>query len=292
MASALAGLGHARRGRGARRRRSPASIPSRARCTTASRWRCRRTATSPAAEAEVRRALAIDPDAARGARDARRAAGAGRADRRAPAITCCGRRRAAPAPPARPAGSSTTRSAGPRRRAPCSRSPRWRGPRRSMPRRCASWASICSRRGAATSPSRTTWRSTPGIRARPTSSRRWAWRCWSGGGRRARRGRWSVPSASTGRRPSAHLHLAIAYVQIDRPGRARRGAARPGLRPDYPQARGVIDALARGALPKAARRASQPACNGALCSARSLVSLKSDRAGARSRAASAGSWTS
>ena len=41
--------------------RSPASTPSPAPCTIASRWRCRRTAISASAEAEVRRALSIDP---------------------------------------------------------------------------------------------------------------------------------------------------------------------------------------------------------------------------------------
>ncbi len=48
------------------------------------------------------------------------------------------------------------------------------------------------------------------------------------------------------RRPSSHLHLAIAYVQIDRRddglAEARRALA---LRPDYPQARGVVEALTR-----------------------------------------------
>jgi tetratricopeptide (TPR) repeat protein len=47
-----------------------------------------------------------------------------------------------------------------------------------------------------------------------------------------------------GARPSSHLHLAIAYVQIDRREEAiaetRRALA---LRPDYPQARGVLEAL-------------------------------------------------
>jgi Flp pilus assembly protein TadD len=47
-----------------------------------------------------------------------------------------------------------------------------------------------------------------------------------------------------GARPSSHLHLAIAYVQIDRRGDALAEARRAlALRPDYPQARGVIDAL-------------------------------------------------
>jgi Flp pilus assembly protein TadD len=47
-------------------------------------------------------------------------------------------------------------------------------------------------------------------------------------------------------RPSSHLHLAIAYVQIDRPDDARAAAQRAlALRPDYPQARGVIEALRR-----------------------------------------------
>lgn len=50
-----------------------------------------------------------------------------------------------------------------------------------------------------------------------------------------------------GTRPSAHLHLAIAYVQIDRPAEALVEARRAlELRPDYPQARGVIEALRRG----------------------------------------------
>ncbi len=50
-----------------------------------------------------------------------------------------------------------------------------------------------------------------------------------------------------GGRPSSHLHLAIAYVQIDRPADALVEARRAlELRPDYPQARGVIDALTRG----------------------------------------------
>jgi Flp pilus assembly protein TadD len=48
-------------------------------------------------------------------------------------------------------------------------------------------------------------------------------------------------------RPSSHLHLAIAYVQIDRPAEALAEARQAlALRPDYPQARGVIDALTRG----------------------------------------------
>ena len=48
-------------------------------------------------------------------------------------------------------------------------------------------------------------------------------------------------------RPSSHLHLAIAYVQIDRREEALREARRAlELRPDYPQARGVIEALTRG----------------------------------------------
>ena len=48
-------------------------------------------------------------------------------------------------------------------------------------------------------------------------------------------------------RPSSHLHLAIAYVQIDRPAEALAEARQAlALRPDYPQARGVIEALTRG----------------------------------------------
>ena len=47
-----------------------------------------------------------------------------------------------------------------------------------------------------------------------------------------------------GARPSSHLHLAIAYVQIDRPGDALAAARQAlALRPDYPQARGVVEAL-------------------------------------------------
>ena len=47
-------------------------------------------------------------------------------------------------------------------------------------------------------------------------------------------------------RPSSHLHLAIAYVQIDRRDDALREARRAlELRADYPQARGVIEALTR-----------------------------------------------
>jgi tetratricopeptide (TPR) repeat protein len=47
-------------------------------------------------------------------------------------------------------------------------------------------------------------------------------------------------------RPSAHLHLAIAYVQIDRGADALAAARRAlALRPDYPQAQGVIAALGR-----------------------------------------------
>jgi len=50
-----------------------------------------------------------------------------------------------------------------------------------------------------------------------------------------------------GTRPSSHLHLAIAYVQIDRPAEALAEARRAlALRPDYPQARGVVEALTRG----------------------------------------------
>jgi Flp pilus assembly protein TadD len=49
-----------------------------------------------------------------------------------------------------------------------------------------------------------------------------------------------------GARPSSHLHLAIAYVQIDRPADALAEARQAlALRPDYPQARGVIEALTR-----------------------------------------------
>jgi Flp pilus assembly protein TadD len=48
-------------------------------------------------------------------------------------------------------------------------------------------------------------------------------------------------------RPSSHLHLAIAYVQIDRRDDALREARRAlDLRPGYPQARGVVEALTRG----------------------------------------------
>jgi len=47
-------------------------------------------------------------------------------------------------------------------------------------------------------------------------------------------------------RPTSHLHLAIAYVQIDRPADALAEARRAlALRPDYPQARGVIEAITR-----------------------------------------------
>jgi Flp pilus assembly protein TadD len=47
-----------------------------------------------------------------------------------------------------------------------------------------------------------------------------------------------------GERPSSHLHLAIAYVQIDRREDALAEARRAlALRPDYPQARGVVEAL-------------------------------------------------
>jgi Tfp pilus assembly protein PilF len=50
--------------------------------------------------------------------------------------------------------------------------------------------------------------------------------------------------ALDGTRPSAHLHLANAYVQINRHADALAAARRAlALRPDYPQARGVIDAL-------------------------------------------------
>ena len=52
-----------------------------------------------------------------------------------------------------------------------------------------------------------------------------------------------------GARPSSHLHLAIAYVQIDRRDEALAEARRAlALRPDYPQARGVVEALDRGAV--------------------------------------------
>jgi tetratricopeptide (TPR) repeat protein len=55
--------------------------------------------------------------------------------------------------------------------------------------------------------------------------------------------------ALDGSRPSAHLHLAIAYVQIDRPADALAAAQRAlAMRPDYPQARGVIEALERAGL--------------------------------------------
>jgi tetratricopeptide (TPR) repeat protein len=47
-----------------------------------------------------------------------------------------------------------------------------------------------------------------------------------------------------GARPSSHLHLAIAYVQIDRHEEALAAARRAlALRPDYPQARRVVEAL-------------------------------------------------
>jgi Flp pilus assembly protein TadD len=50
-----------------------------------------------------------------------------------------------------------------------------------------------------------------------------------------------------GTRPSAHLHLAIAYVQIDRRADALIEARRAlELRPGYAQASGVIEALTRG----------------------------------------------
>ena len=49
-----------------------------------------------------------------------------------------------------------------------------------------------------------------------------------------------------GARPSSHLHLAIAYVQIDRRDEALTEARRAlALRPDYAQARGVVEALTR-----------------------------------------------
>jgi Flp pilus assembly protein TadD len=49
-----------------------------------------------------------------------------------------------------------------------------------------------------------------------------------------------------GRRPSSHLHLAIAYVQTDRLDDARRAVGQAlTLRPDYPQARAVLAALDR-----------------------------------------------
>ena len=52
--------------------------------------------------------------------------------------------------------------------------------------------------------------------------------------------------ALDGGRPSSHLHLAIAYVQIDRRADALAEAGRAlALRPDYPQARGLVDALTR-----------------------------------------------
>ena len=50
-------------------------------------------------------------------------------------------------------------------------------------------------------------------------------------------------------RPSSHLHLAIAYVQIDRPDDALAAAQRAlALRPDYPQARALIEALGRAGI--------------------------------------------
>jgi Flp pilus assembly protein TadD len=50
-------------------------------------------------------------------------------------------------------------------------------------------------------------------------------------------------------RPSSHLHLAIAYVQIDHHAEALAAARRAlVLRPDYPQARGVIEALGRAGI--------------------------------------------
>ena len=52
--------------------------------------------------------------------------------------------------------------------------------------------------------------------------------------------------ALDGSRPSAHLHFAIACVQTDRFYEARTAAQRAlALRPDYPQARAVLDAIAR-----------------------------------------------
>ena len=60
--------------------------------------------------------------------------------------------------------------------------------------------------------------------------------------RAAREGAVSLDDA----RPTSHLHLAIAYVQIDRPADALAEARRAlALRPDYPQARGVIEAITR-----------------------------------------------
>ena len=105
-------------------------------------------------------------------------------------------------------------------------------------------ASICSRRVAAIWPSRTSSPSTRGIRAAPTSSRRSASRCWSAADRRGRRRTLERAVSLDGARPSSHLHLAIAYVQIDRPDEALAEARRAlALRPDYPQARGVVEAL-------------------------------------------------
>jgi Flp pilus assembly protein TadD len=47
-------------------------------------------------------------------------------------------------------------------------------------------------------------------------------------------------------RPSVHLHLAIALVQVDRPAEAAAAARRAlALRPDYPQARAVLEAIER-----------------------------------------------
>jgi Flp pilus assembly protein TadD len=65
-------------------------------------------------------------------------------------------------------------------------------------------------------------------------------------GRAARAAQALVRAVSLdGARPSSHLHLAIAYVQLDRPDEALAEARRAlALRPDYPQARGVVAALA------------------------------------------------
>ena len=43
---------------------------------------------------------------------------------------------------------------------------------------------------------------------------------------------------------SAHLNLAVAYAQLGRYGEARTHAEQAlRLRPDYPQAQGLLDAL-------------------------------------------------
>ena len=243
MASALAGLGRpaeamARAAAIAREHPEPGTVHYRVALALQAHG------DLASAEAEVRRALSIDPKQPEAHAVARPAARPRRPRRRgAPSHAARGgrrrQRRGCRALDRRRRDRWTRR-----RRARCSRWRRWRGRRRRTPPRCATSASICSRRVAAIWPSPTSWPSTRGIRAAPTSSRRSASRCWSAADRRGRRGRSSAPSASTATARAAtctwRSPTSRSIAASEALAEARRALA---LRPDYPQARGVVEAL-------------------------------------------------